>query len=62
MKKYSYWQLEGVLLKVFEDAQNGVETVLGRQVMGSMDVHANDAQRLDALPSDAKHVAKRDCL
>lgn len=43
MKKYSYDQLENGLLKVFEDAQNGVETDLGRQVRESLEFQEKNA-------------------
>ena len=37
MKKYSYEQLEAKMFKVHEDAQNGLETDLGRQVRESLE-------------------------
>lgn len=60
MKKYSYEQLEAMMFKAHEDAQNGLETDLGRQVRESL-----ESQEKQALaPSElvltyAKHVAKR---
>jgi len=37
MKKYSYEQLEAMMFKVSEDAQNGIETDLGKQVRESLE-------------------------
>ena len=37
MKKYSYEQLEAMMFKVSEDAQNDVETDLGKQVRESLE-------------------------
>ena len=48
MKKYSYEQLEAVMFKVSEDAQNGVETDLGRQVRESLEAQAKEA----SVPSE----------
>lgn len=59
MKRPSYWQLEGLMLKVYEDSQNGLETVLGRLVRESLDSQLKRTQEALAVP-DAKHVAKRD--
>lgn len=43
MKKYSYDQLENMLLKVLEDAQNGIETDLGKQVRESLESQEKEA-------------------
>jgi alpha-glucuronidase len=44
MKRYSYLQLESLMFKAWEDAQNGVETTLGRQVRESLEAQEKQAQ------------------
>jgi hypothetical protein len=56
MKKYSYDQLENRLLKVFEDAQNGIETDLGRQVRESLEFQEKNAP----APSESAGVINFD--
>lgn len=43
MKKYSYQQLEAMMFKVHEDAQNAVETDLGKQVRESLESQEKEA-------------------
>ena len=43
MKKYSYEQLEAMMFKAHEDAQNGLETDLGKQVRESLESQEKEA-------------------
>nr|CRY96481.1 hypothetical protein [uncultured prokaryote] len=43
MKKYSYEQLEAMMFKAHEDAQNGIETDLGKQVRESLESQEKEA-------------------
>lgn len=42
MKKYSYEQIEAMMFKAHEDAQNGIETDLGRKVRESLESQAKE--------------------